>query len=55
MDYVFKSIDMYFKGIWDEKRTLEEIRYFKMNNQMCLVNQKLIDNELNFVDSYEVE
>lgn len=53
-DDVFKSIDMYFKGIWDEKRTLEEIRYYKMNNQICLVNQKLIDNKLKFVDSYEV-
>lgn len=53
-DDVFRSIDMYFKGIWDEKRTLEEIRYYKMNNQICLISQKLIDNELKFIESYEV-
>ncbi len=54
-DDVFKSIDMYFKGIWDEKRTLNEIRYYKMNNQICLISQKLIDNELKFIKSYEVK
>lgn len=54
-DDVFKSIDMYFKGLWDEKRTLDEIRYFKMNNQICLISQQLINNELEFIDSYEVE
>lgn len=54
-DDVFKSIDMYFKGLWDEKRTLDEIRYYKMNNQICLINQELINNELKFIDSYEVE
>ncbi|KAI3344163.1 DUF3990 domain-containing protein [Clostridium botulinum] len=54
-DNVFKSVDMYFKGLWDEKRTLEEIKYYKMNNQICLVNQNLINNELKFIDSYEVK
>lgn len=54
-DDVFKSIDMYFKGLWDEERTLKEIRYFKMNNQICLTNQKLIDNELKFLEKYEVK
>ncbi|MCT4594301.1 MAG: DUF3990 domain-containing protein [Anaeromicrobium sp.] len=54
-DDVFKSIDMYFKGIWDEKRTLNEIRYYKMNNQICLISQKLIDNKLKFIKSYEVK
>lgn len=54
-DDVFKSIDMYFKGLWDEKRTLKEIRYYKMNNQICIISQKLIDNELKFLESYEVK
>lgn len=54
-DDVFKSVDMYFKGLWDEKRTLEEIRYYKMNNQICLVNQELIKDELSFIGSYEVK
>lgn len=54
-DDVFKSIDMYFKGLWDEERTLKEIRYYKMNNQICLTNQQIIFNELKFLESYEVK
>lgn len=54
-DDVFKSIDMYFKGLWDEERTLNEIRYYKMNNQICLINQILIENELKYIKSYEVK
>lgn len=54
-DDVFRTIDMYFKGLWDEKRTLDEIRYYKTNNQICLVNQDLINNELKFIKSYEVK
>ena len=40
-DDVLKSIDMYFKGLWDEEKTLNEIRYYKMNNQTCLINQEI--------------
>lgn len=54
-DDVFKSIDMYFKGLWDEEKTLNEIRYYKMNNQICLINQELINNELRYIQSYEVK
>ncbi|MGL4874876.1 MAG: DUF3990 domain-containing protein [Clostridium sp.] len=54
-DDVFKSIDMYFKGLWDEKRTLEEIRYYKTNNQICLINQNLINKELKYIENYEVK
>lgn len=54
-DDVFKSIDMYFKGFWDEEKTLKEIRYYKMNNQICLINQTLINNELKYIESYEVK
>lgn len=54
-DDVFKSIDMYFKGLWDENRTLNEIRYYRMNNQICLISQNVIDYELKFLKSYEVK
>ena len=35
-DDVFKTVDMYFRGLWDKKRVLEELRYYKMNDQICL-------------------
>lgn len=54
-DDVFKSVDMYFKGIWDKNRTIEEIRYYKRNNQIALLNQRAIDETLAFLKAYEVK
>ena len=54
-DDVFKTVDMYFRGLWDKKKVLEELRYYKMNNQICIVNQATLDRILVFQKSYEVE
>lgn len=53
-DDVFKTVDMYFRGLWDKAKVLEELRYYKMNNQICIVNQQTMDAALKFVGSYEV-
>ena len=53
-DNVFKAIDMYEKGIWDKKRTLEELKCYKTNDQICIVNQKNIETQLVFLESYKV-
>jgi len=54
-DDVFVTVDMYVRGIWDKDRALSEIRYYKTSHQICLINQKLIDKELQFEESYEVK
>ena len=54
-DDVFKTVDMYFRGLWDKKRVLEELRYYKMNDQICIVKQEVLEQVLEFKDSYEVE
>lgn len=54
-DDVFKSINMYFKGIWDTERTLKELRFYEETNQLCLRNKKILDESLIFINSYEVE
>lgn len=54
-DDVFKTVDMYFRGLWDKEKVLKELRYYKMNNQICIVNQKTIDKLLTYVDYYEVK
>jgi len=54
-DDVFLTVDMYIRGIWDEDRALSEIRYYKTSHQFCLVSQVLIDNDMKFVNSYEVK
>ena len=47
-DDVFKTVDMYFRGLWDKKKVLSELRYYKMNDQICIVNQKTLDEVLKF-------
>ncbi len=54
-DDVFKTIDMYFRGLWDKKKVLEELRYYKMNNQICIVNQEILNQMLTFQEAYEVK
>ena len=53
-DDVFKTVDMYFRGLWDRKKVLEELRYYKMNNQICIVNQDTLNRALTFCEAYEV-
>ncbi len=53
-DDVFKSIDMYFRGLWDKKRTIEELKYYKKNDQIAFVSQSAIDKYLDFVSSDKV-
>lgn len=54
-DDVFKTVDMYFRGLWDKERVLEELRYYKMNDQICIVNQNVLEKLLVFQRSYEVK
>lgn len=53
-DDVFKTVDMYFRGLWDKKKVLEELRYYKMNDQICIVKQDVLEKVLEFQGSYEV-
>ena len=54
-DDVFKTVDMYFKGLWDRERTINELRYYKINDQICIVKQDVLNRALSFKDAYEVE
>ena len=53
-DDVFKTVDMYARGIWDKERVIQELRYYKKNNQICIVNQSVLDKALCFKKSYKV-
>lgn len=54
-DDVFKTVDMYFRGLWDKEKVLGELRYYKMNNQICIVNQETLNQLITFKRAYEVE
>ena len=53
-DDVFKTVDMYFRGIWSKKKALDELRYYKMNDQICIINQDVLDEKLVFQKAYQV-
>ena len=53
-DDVFKTVDMYFRGIWSKKKALDELCYYKMNDQICVINQDVLDNKLLFQKAYQV-
>lgn len=54
-DDVFKTVDLYFRGVWDKQKTLSELRYYKMNDQVCITSQTVLKNELIYQRSYQVE
>ena len=54
-DDVFKTVDMYFRGLWNKEKVLEELRYYKLNNQICIVNQETLDQLIVFKSAFEVE
>ena len=54
-DDVFKTVDMYFRGLWDKEKVLSELRYYKMNNQICIANQETLNKLITFKRSYEVK
>lgn len=53
-DDVFKCIDMFFRGFWDKKRTIEELKYYKKNDQIAFIKQSAIEKYLIFIKSYKV-
>ena len=54
-DDVFKTVDMYFRGLWDKEKVLSELQYYKMNNQICIANQETLNKLITFKRSYEVK
>ena len=53
-DDVFKTVDMYFRGLWNKEKVLSELRYYKMNDQICIINQETLNQLITFKRAYEV-
>ena len=41
--------------VLDKEKVLDELRYYKMNNQICIVNQETLNRVITFKRAYEVE
>lgn len=50
-DRVFNTIELYSQGLITQNDALQRLRYEQPNNQICILNQSVIDSFLHFIDS----
>ena len=53
-DKVFRVVDLYKRGIWDRARAIQEMRVYPSYDQIALISQQTIDEQLTYIQSYEV-
>ena len=49
-DRVIRTIDLYMRGDYTREEALSRLIHQEPNNQICITNQKVIDEHLHFVD-----
>jgi len=54
-DSVIDTVDAYMAGLIDETTALGRLTYHKPNNQICFLNQNLVNQHLIFVASENLE
>ena len=54
-DKVFNTVELYFSGLIDKTTALKRLKYEKPNNQICFINQSVLDALLNCESSYEAK
>lgn len=50
-DNVIDTVEDYEKGIITAEQALGQLKYKKVNHQLCILNQSMIDKYLTFVES----
>jgi hypothetical protein len=48
-DNVIDTVEDYEKGIITAEQALGQLRYKKVNHQLCILNQEVIDNYLRYL------
>lgn len=51
-DNVIDTVEDYEKGIITAEQALGQLQYKKVNHQICILNQSIIDRDLEFIESY---
>ena len=54
-DKVFNTIELYFSNLIDKNTALQRLKFEKPNNQICFINQEVVDRHLHFESSYEAK
>ena len=54
-DDVFNTIELYLSELIPKEEALKRLQYEQPNNQICILNQSIIDRFLHFVDAVEIK
>jgi len=54
-DNVIDTVEDYEKGIITAEQALGQLKYKKVNHQLCILSQKVVDRYLSFIDSKELQ
>ncbi|WP_461205407.1 DUF3990 domain-containing protein [Clostridium sp. DL1XJH146] len=53
-DRVYNTIELFKDGLIEKKEALKRLQYYKPNEQICIINQEIIDIYLVYIESKEV-
>ena len=53
-DRVFNTIELYEANLISKDEALDRLKYEKPNNQICILNQEIVDNHLQFIESVKI-
>ena len=54
-DNVIDTVEDYENGIITAEQALGQLRYKKVNHQICILNQDIVDNYLTFISSETIK
>lgn len=54
-DRVFNTVELYAANLITAEEALQRLSYHKPNNQICIINQEMIERYLRYIESIEIE
>lgn len=54
-DRVFNTVELYAANLITAEEALQRLSYHKPNNQICIINQEIIERYLHFIESIKIE
>lgn len=54
-DRVINTVRLYMNGFISSHEAIRRLKYYKPTNQICILNQQLLDEHLTFIESIKIE
>lgn len=53
-DRVIDTVNLYIQKFLSKQQAIENLRFMRPNNQICLLNQALLDKHLTYIDTQQI-